>query len=107
MQFNINFEPQLTSDERAAFDHLLLALKSGAPPHGGIAIGIYLIPVLTSNAINISNVGFDRLMAILCNSRTIREVIAFPKTASGMDLLFRSPSPLNKEELIKYGLESQ
>ncbi|CBQ71597.1 related to aspartate--tRNA ligase, mitochondrial [Sporisorium reilianum SRZ2] len=67
---------RLTPAETARFAHLLAALDCGAPPHGGIALG------------------FDRLMAILCNTHSIRDVIAFPKQGSGVDPLFGSPAPL-------------
>ncbi|KXN87879.1 Aspartate--tRNA ligase, mitochondrial [Leucoagaricus sp. SymC.cos] len=80
---------QLTGQEKAPFDQLLHALKCGAPPHGGIALG------------------FDRLMAILCNTQSIRDVIAFPKTSTGTDLLFRSPATISEEALSQYGLRSQ
>ncbi|KAG8996106.1 hypothetical protein FRB90_012826 [Tulasnella sp. 427] len=79
---------QLTESEINSFDHLLKALKYGAPPHGGIALG------------------FDRLMSIICNSKSIRDVIAFPKTAGGTDPVFRSPSAIPDETLKQYGLRS-
>ena len=70
---------ELNEDETQRFDHLLKALRSGAPPHAGIAIG------------------FDRLMAILCERQSIRDVIAFPKSTSGTDPLFRSPAPFSED----------
>uniref|UniRef100_V5EUV3 Aminoacyl-transfer RNA synthetases class-II family profile domain-containing protein n=2 Tax=Kalmanozyma brasiliensis (strain GHG001) TaxID=1365824 RepID=V5EUV3_KALBG len=69
---------KLDPSERARFAHLLHALDCGAPPHGGIALG------------------FDRLMAILCDAESIRDVIAFPKQGSGVDPLFGSPAPLRE-----------
>lgn len=79
---------QLTEAEIKSFDHLLKALKYGAPPHGGIALG------------------FDRLMSIICNTKSIRDVIAFPKTTGGTDPVFRSPSAIPDEALKLYGLKS-
>ena len=69
------------------FGHMLHALKSGAPPHGGIAMGI------------------DRLLAILTNEPNIREVIAFPKTGDARDLMMDAPSTLAKNQLAEVGLE--
>jgi len=63
------------------FGHLLEAFEYGAPPHGGIATGI------------------DRTVAILAGTSSIREVIAFPKTASATDLMFRSPSRISERQL--------
>jgi aspartyl-tRNA synthetase len=60
---------------------MLDAFKYGAPPHGGIALG------------------FDRLCAILCGTTSIRDVIAFPKTAKGTDLMTDSPSTVSARQL--------
>ncbi|KAI0786332.1 tRNA synthetases class II-domain-containing protein [Abortiporus biennis] len=80
---------QLDEKEKSSFKHLLHALKCGAPPHGGIALG------------------FDRLMSILCKTESIRDVIAFPKTGSGTDLLFKSPAPVSAETLREYGIQQR
>ncbi len=65
------------------FGHMLEALSYGAPPHGGIAPGI------------------DRIVAILANEPNIREVIAFPKTSDGRDLMMGAPSPLPPEQVAE------
>ncbi|RDB23225.1 Aspartate--tRNA ligase, mitochondrial [Hypsizygus marmoreus] len=78
---------QLNEEEKSPFHHLLHALQCGAPPHGGLALG------------------FDRIMAMLCNTQSIRDVIAFPKTSTGADLLFKSPAPISNEVLHQYGIK--
>ena len=71
----------------ARFGYMLEAFRYGAPPHGGIALG------------------FDRLIAILCNTPSIRDVIAFPKTAKGADLMTDSPAPVEPKQLRDLHLE--
>lgn len=68
------------------FGHLLRAFEYGVPPHGGIALGI------------------DRLMAIFLNEPNIREVIAFPKTGDGRDLMMSAPSDISSAQLKELGL---
>jgi len=69
------------------FSQLLNSFEYGAPPHGGIAPGI------------------DRIVMLLAGTENIRDVIAFPKTQSGFDPLFESPSPLSKEQLNELCLD--
>ncbi|HEX7576902.1 MAG TPA: aspartate--tRNA ligase [Verrucomicrobiae bacterium] len=79
---------QIPPDEtRLRFGYMLEAFRYGAPPHGGIALG------------------FDRLCAILCGTTSIRDVIAFPKTAKGTDLMTDSPSTVEPKQLRDLHIE--
>jgi aspartyl-tRNA synthetase len=68
-------------DARAKFGFLLDAFKYGPPPHGGIAAGL------------------DRLAMLLCGAESLRDVIAFPKTQKGTDLLTEAPGPVARRQL--------
>ena len=68
------------------FSHLFSALESGCPPHAGFAIG------------------FDRLIAVLTGRESVRDVIAFPKSSKGEDMMVRSPSKMTNLELARYHL---
>lgn len=83
------FEIMGYSEERINqnFGHMLEALGSGTPPHGGIAWGL------------------DRLLMILLNEPNIREVMAFPKTGEGKDLLMQAPSKASTKTLRELGIE--
>jgi len=69
------------------FEHLLRVLDAGCPPHAGIALGL------------------DRLVAVMLGRDSIRDVIAFPKTGRGEDLLVGSPSPMEPLQLDTYHLQ--
>jgi aspartyl-tRNA synthetase len=74
-------------ETKIRFGYMLDAFKYGAPPHGGIALG------------------FDRLNAILCNTQSIRDVIAFPKTAKGVCLMTETPTPVSARQLRDLHIE--
>ena len=74
-------------EDSSELHHLLSALGSGCPPHAGIALGL------------------DRLVAIITKSASIRDVIAFPKTNDGKDLMSGAPAEITGEQRDLYNLK--
>jgi aspartyl-tRNA synthetase len=76
------------AEAQSKFGFLLEAFQYGPPPHGGIALGL------------------DRLCALLAGAESIREVIAFPKTASGGDPLTGAPTPITDGQRKEAGVDA-
>jgi len=79
------------SDEEAKsrFGFFLDALEYGTPPHGGIALGL------------------DRIVMILANADSLREVIPFPKTAKAVDLMVDAPTPVSEAQMKELGIKTR
>ena len=78
---------ELSDDDiQKKFGFFVDALKYGCPPHGGFALGL------------------DRLTMLLCGTENIRDVIAFPKTASATDLMCECPSNVDEKQMNELGL---
>jgi len=78
----------ITEDQQQSqFGHLLRAFRLGAPPHGGIALGL------------------DRLVMLVCGEHSIRDVMAFPKNNRGQDLMSQSPSDVDVKQLRELGIK--
>lgn len=88
MQEYIMREVLRMSDERMRdFTHLIEVLRSGCPPHAGMALG------------------FDRLIAVMLGKESVRDAIAFPKSGKGEDVLVKSPARMTAEQLETYHLQ--
>jgi aspartyl-tRNA synthetase len=75
------------ADQQTLFGHILRAFRLGAPPHGGIAFGL------------------DRIIMLIAGEESIREVIAFPKTNRGLDLMSQSPGEVDLRQLRELGIK--
>lgn len=80
---------KILKEDSSQLQHLLTALDSGCPPHGGIALGL------------------DRLLAIICHEPSIRDVIAFPKSHDGKDPMSKAPATISIEDQNYYHIQTK
>ena len=78
---------KMSGNRMKDFEHLFEVLRAGCPPHAGIALG------------------FDRLIAVMLGRESVRDVIAFPKSGKGEDMLVKSPTKMTEEQLKTYHLQ--
>src|SRR5207237_9341566 len=76
-----------SEDRQSQFGHLLRALRLGAPPHGGIALGL------------------DRLVMLICCEQSIRDVMSFPQNTRVLDLMSNSPAEVDPRQLRDLGIK--
>ncbi|KAI5198069.1 hypothetical protein E4T38_07653 [Aureobasidium subglaciale] len=86
-QFVLREVLKMSEERLKDFDHLIEVLRAGCPPHAGMALG------------------FDRLIAVMLGKESVRDVIAFPKSGRGEDLLVRSPTLMTEDQLKTYHLK--
>ncbi|CAD0014907.1 unnamed protein product [Aureobasidium pullulans] len=86
-QFVLREVLKMSEERLKDFDHLIEVLRAGCPPHAGMALG------------------FDRLIAVMLGKESVRDVIAFPKSGRGEDLLVKSPTRMTEEQLKTYHLQ--
>ncbi|THX40072.1 hypothetical protein D6D10_03798 [Aureobasidium pullulans] len=86
-QFVLREVLKMSEERLKDFDHLIEVLRAGCPPHAGMALG------------------FDRLIAVMLGKESVRDVIAFPKSGRGEDLLVKSPTRMTEEHLKTYHLQ--
>ncbi|KAI4747662.1 hypothetical protein E4T50_02051 [Aureobasidium sp. EXF-12298] len=86
-QFVLREVLKMSEERLKDFDHLIEVLRAGCPPHAGMALG------------------FDRLIAVMLGKESVRDVIAFPKSGRGEDLLVKSPTRMTEDQLKTYHLK--